>query len=278
MIQITRSLARHVRAVFRHLARKSPGASDPAVSFETGPDGLHVRLHNTEITAEFREPGTRPEIRSSSRSTLWPNSRVRKRMRSRWKAPATAFRRWQDGVVPQVREYPAHKQKKLSPVPDHPPGMATNEAGFFQALADAVKAASHDSVRYALNRIQLRGKSGEVVATDAHQLLVQSGFHFGWDEDLLIPASSVFACKELTRQEPVAIGKSATHVTMTAGPWTLHFPIDTLGQFPQTDQIFPSQTKFVSRTRSTPATVSSCCKRYLVWPARQTMTRQSRWT
>ena len=47
----------------------------------------------------------------------------------------------------------------------------------------------------------MRGKAGEVVATDGRQLLVQSAFRFGWDGDLLIPAAPIFGCKELPQQE-----------------------------------------------------------------------------
>ena len=37
---------------------------------------------------------------------------------------------------------------------------------------------------YPLGNLQLRGRAGEIIATDGHQLLLQGGFHFPWPEDV----------------------------------------------------------------------------------------------
>jgi hypothetical protein len=254
VIQIPRSLAQQVRAVFRRLARKSTLTFDPVVSFEAGPEGLHVRLHNTEVTAEFHQPGALARDSVTIPLDALAEFEGRKKDVVTLEQSGSAVQAsWQDGVVPQVREYPAPEQAKVSAIPDHPRETVTNEAEFFKAMMDAVNSASDDAVRYALNRVQLRGKSGEIVATDGRQLLVQSGFQFGWTDDVLIPASAVFACRELPQQESVAIGKSKTHVTMTAGAWTLHFPIDTASRFPKTEQVIPSLTGAVHGARIDPA-------------------------
>jgi hypothetical protein len=107
-------------------------------------------------------------------------------------------------------------------------------------LNDASLTASTDAIRYATNCIQLRGKQGQIVGTDGKQLLVQGGFTFPWAEDVLIPASAVFGCRELHGQEPVAIGKTEEHVTVTAGPWTFSFTIEKDARFPNVDSIIPS--------------------------------------
>jgi hypothetical protein len=109
-----------------------------------------------------------------------------------------------------------------------------------RALRDASATAANDAVRYAVNNVQLRGKQGKIIATDGKQLLVQQGFQFPWDDDVLVPASSVFGCKELANYGPISIGRSEQFVSLTVGPWTLHLAIDTNGRFPQTDSIVPS--------------------------------------
>jgi tetratricopeptide (TPR) repeat protein len=55
------------------------------------------------------------------------------------------------------------------------------------ALADASQITDPESSRYALGCIQLQGTSGKMAATDGRQILLQSGFTFPWQEDLLLP-------------------------------------------------------------------------------------------
>src|SRR5436305_3026212 len=108
------------------------------------------------------------------------------------------------------------------------------------ALHDASAMAANDAVKYAINNIQLRSKQGKIIATDGKQLLVQQGFSFPWDDDVLVPASAVFGCKELVNDGPVSIGKSREFITLTMGPWTLHLAMDDKGRYPQTDNVMPS--------------------------------------
>jgi hypothetical protein len=73
-------------------------------------------------------------------------------------------------------------------------------------LADASSSAARESVRYAVSNIQLRGRPGEIIATDGRQLLLQSGFKFPFTDDVLVPSSTVFGCKELDGGGEVSIG------------------------------------------------------------------------
>src|SRR5262249_49385637 len=107
------------------------------------------------------------------------------------------------------------------------------------ALAAASRTATPEPVRFHTHRLQLRGKTGVIVATDGRQLLLQSGFHFPWAEDLLVPATPVFGCKELGQGLPVEIGRTETHVALRVGPWWLHLQIDQEGRFPQAERVLP---------------------------------------
>ena len=224
MIQLPRSLARQLRAVFRRSGPQSLRRCRPLVSFHAGDDGRRIRLNHVEAPAEFHEPGQWPietlaiplqaladfEGRSDAIVTLEQQG-------------SSILARWDDSGVPREMEYDAQRPADLPTFPDVPQSTISNEPGFLKALADATQSAAQAAIRYAVNNLQLRGKSGEIVATDGLQLLVQSGFQFPWTEDVLIPASPVFGCREIPQDVSVAIGKTDTHVLLRAGPWSLFF-------------------------------------------------------
>lgn len=61
MIEITRTLARQLRAVFRKAVPRSEGRGPrPPLTLHAGRDGLRVRTHHPEVAVEFHQPGTRP--------------------------------------------------------------------------------------------------------------------------------------------------------------------------------------------------------------------------
>jgi hypothetical protein len=131
--------------------------------------------------------------------------------------------------------------------------MASNPPGFLQALAEATKSAAPEGLRYAVDHIQLRGPSGQMIATDGRQLLVQSGFQFPWTDDVLIPCTGAFACRELPGDLPVSMGKTDTRVTMQVGAWTLHLPLDKERRFPAYEKVIPSVTSNVTHWQLDPA-------------------------
>lgn len=93
-----------------------------------------------------------------------------------------------------------------------------------------------------MQKIQLRGGTGDIVATDGKQLLIQSGFALPWKEDVLVPAMSVFACRELPQDGPVTLGKTDKHVCVRVGPWTFFLAIDTDARFPDAKAVIPAAT------------------------------------
>ena len=60
------------------------------------------------------------------------------------------------------------------------------------ALDQVMRTASPDATRYALQRVQLRGRTGDIVATDSKTLMCSTGFEFGWTEDLLVSRTLAF--------------------------------------------------------------------------------------
>jgi hypothetical protein len=96
-----------------------------------------------------------------------------------------------------------------------------------------------EAIRYAVDHIQLRGKTGEIVATDGRQLLVQSGFEFPWQQNLLVPRNLVFGCGELSADAPVLVGNTAEWLVFKIADWTFYLKIATDKRFPDVDSLIP---------------------------------------
>jgi hypothetical protein len=261
MIQITRSLARQLRAVFRRLGRRSAGTR-PVVSFHAGADGLRARLHLQEVVATYHQPGdSSPEVITLPMDAL-------AEFEGRADTPVSLYRtesgttiaRWEDGVIPQEREYNVDDPDKLPNCPDLPSATVANEPTLWNALAEALESTSQVVISYAVDKLQLRGSSGSIVATNGKQLLVQTGFQFPWPDDVLVPASPVFACRELAQVGPVTIGRTDTYVTLQAGAWTLQLLIAKEGRYPDIEQVIPSPAKIATRCRLDPTDVAFLVK------------------
>jgi hypothetical protein len=82
--------------------------------------------------------------------------------------------------------------------------------------------------------------------------LIQGGFDFPSKEDVLVPAVSVFGCPELRQDVAVTVGRTASHVCVRVGPWTIHLAIDQDGRVPQVDRAVPPQTGTTATCRFAP--------------------------
>jgi hypothetical protein len=243
MISISRSLARQIRSVFRRLSRRSASPFRPIVSFEAGRDGLRIRSYNAEVAGEVHVPSEfPPETLAFSLDALTDFEGRGEGVVSLERRESRAAARWDDEGIPRLMEYDLQDPAGLPAFPQYPAQLSTNEPGLLKALADGTQIASQNPVRYAVDHLQLRGKFGDVVATDGCQLLIQSGFTFLWEEEVLVPALSVFGCRELPDDVPVAIGKTDTHVAIRIDQWTLFLPINKEGRYPQVDLAIPKLT------------------------------------
>jgi DNA polymerase III sliding clamp (beta) subunit (PCNA family) len=100
--------------------------------------------------------------------------------------------------------------------------------------------------RFDLDRIQIRGKQGQVIATDTKIALIYGGCRFPFVEDVLVPAIPLFGMKELQSQE-VNVGRTATHLVITISPWTVWLTIQTVGKFPDVVAVIPRQSPTLVR-------------------------------
>jgi hypothetical protein len=223
------------------------------LEFLAGPDGLKVRVRLAEVSVEFRLDGSIEADHLFLPEEALADCAGREETVVQLKRASSTETQmsWLDAGVPQQRTYAGIDPENLTSFPCPPEQFCCPGAGFLDAIKQAVQTASQQSIRYALNCLQLRGKAGEVVATDGRQLLVQRGFSLPWEEDLLIPAIAALGCKEL-EAESVWIARSDAHVVLRTGTWTFFIPIDKEKRYPQIDQVIPRANRLATTCRLTP--------------------------
>ena len=238
---ITRRLAREVRAMFsRALGSTRRGAQSPLV-IEASPEGVTLRLETPVVAIEYHMQGD-----FALEQFAIPLAALRQCEGARQEPvqigqqnERTVLLRWTDGGVPQV--FPVEVLESDQPFPAKPQQWTPNPSRLLQSLADATECPDSGSARYALGCQQLRA-TGEAVATDGRQLLVQSGFTFPWQEDLLVPASRVLASRELLAGDDVEVGWTDNWAALRRGPWTVFLAVQKESRFPSIDRVFYSQS------------------------------------
>jgi hypothetical protein len=259
MIPITRRQARCLRGVFRRsvLGLTQRGAG-PRLSFraEGGQLRTHSRYGVLAIEHVSRcDPACAGIVVVPLDALAEFEGRDESVVHLETVAPEHTVARWVDRGIPQVREFAVPALDAPGPMPSLPGLWSTVSIGLLDALAEATATACDESTRYALGCVMLKGGAGEVVATDGHQLLVQGGYNLPWSGDVLIPRSRVFASRALPRDQPLEIGKTATHVVLRSGPWTIFCEIQTEGRFPRVEGAIPGAGMPATRLRLDPADV-----------------------
>jgi hypothetical protein len=251
VIEIPRALARQFKAVFRKAHPPGTGrGSRPVVLVQAGPDGVRLRAQHAEVALEYHQPEPRPDERLCLPGEALDDVEGRTgEVALERTGPEAVQARWDDRGVPQVRSYAVPDAEKLAAFPEVPAAFTDPGPGLLHALADAAGVAARESPRYALTRLQLRGAGGKVVATDGRQLLVQDGLTFPWTQDVLVPAISVFGCRDLPPDAAVTVGRTDKHVGVRVGPWTFLLAIDAEGRFPAAEQAIPGRTAGATTAR-----------------------------
>jgi hypothetical protein len=121
------------------------------------------------------------------------------------------------------------------------------------ALGDAVATTDPQSSRFALGCLHLRGALGRIEATDGRQVLVQSDFRFGFEDDLLVPGTKLLGGADMGAFDEVTIGRSEDYVRFGIGRWLILLRIQKDARFPKIDQILPNPDAAKSRLELSPA-------------------------
>jgi hypothetical protein len=214
----------------------------PAVCFTVAAGTLSVKARSADIVVEHRLPT------DAAAETLWLPFEFLDdcsgkhdepvRIEATGKGRITA--QWRDGSVPQIVQYDSAVPPDADKFPGPPETFTENPAGLLKALDDACDTTDPSPTQFAMDCVQWRGATGSLAASDGRHLLVQSGFQFPWQEDLLVPGSRVFGSPELPQDAPVRVGKTGNWVAIVVEPWTIYLAVNVDGRFPDVTRHIPS--------------------------------------
>jgi len=236
LITITRSLARQLRAVFRRAGiGKAYGGYRQRALFLADQGTLRIRGLSCNAAVEYQadqQGGTVQALLPLDLLAACEGSRPDP-VQLDFGVDEKVTASWTDKRVPVVRDFATSApDDTLPPFPPLPETFASNDSGLWTALREAAATTDQQPHRFALSCLQLCGASGKIVATDGQQALVQSGFALPWNDDLLVPASDVFTCRELPGDQPIQVCKTEDWVTFKTGPWTISLKLEKDARFP----------------------------------------------
>lgn len=252
MITITRSLAKELKAILRR-AFQHTRHSPPVIEFVQLDTSLTVRAHYAGSAVQYQHD------EASTPGTLLVPFAVLDDCEGTKREPVTLtpqaegklLAEWSDKGIPQLVTYDQLACSE-QPFPALPNSLATNPPELVSALAAAVEVADPTSVRYALGCLQLAGSHGRIAATDGRQALMQRGFQFGFNDDLLLPATKLFMAAALQGQA-VEVGRTEEQVVFKIGRWTFWLAIQKEGRFPRVEEVFPRPQDATTEVQLAPA-------------------------
>jgi hypothetical protein len=250
VINLPRELARRFRTVLRYsLMAQGQRGVWPLLLMRADHDGLTLQSQPGEVTVQYRHPEASGSGTIAFRSNILAEFEKRSAgvVSLEEVAVEKGLARWDDSGIPQSLELATVKPESVSGLPALPKKFVPMPDNFRQALTEAAQTTAPSNVRFALSRIQLCGKTGEVVATDGRQLLVQSGFTFPWSDDVLVPRLPALGLKELSGEQPIEIGRTDTHFFVLVGRWTFVLEIDRSSRFPNVSNVIPKPSGHVTR-------------------------------
>jgi hypothetical protein len=237
LINLTRSLARQLRAVFRRAGiGKVRGGYGQRILFIAAGDTLRIRALTCNAAIEYQAVHQGDAVEAMLPLDLLAACEGSRPdpVQLDFSVADKVTASWTDKRVPVVLDFAANTPgDALPPFPPQPDTFVSNEPSLWTALREAANTTDQDPQRFALGCVQLCGNSGRIAATNGLQALVQSGFAFPWTEDLLVPASGVFGCRELPQDEPIHSRQDGGLADVSrTGPWTVSLKLEQDARFP----------------------------------------------
>lgn len=252
MITITRSLAKELKTILRR-AFPSTRHSPPVIEFAQTDTTLTIRVLHAGSAVQYQhdEAGTPGTILVPFAVLNDCEGTRRDPVTLTAQIEGKVLAEWSDKGIPQLVTYD-QREPSETPFPALPKSLATNPPELLSALAAAVEVTDPDSARYALGCLQLAGSHGRIAATDGRQALMQNGFQFGFAEDLLLPATKLFAAAAL-QGLPVEVGRTEEQLVFKIGRWTFWLAIQKEGRFPRVEEVFPRAQDATTEVHLAPA-------------------------
>jgi hypothetical protein len=254
LITISRSIIRQIRTVLKRAGIYKTRLALSSPLFLIGSrEGLKLRAQSHEVAICYDLPGDFAAEQMILPQQFLDDCEGRKdepvTLEAQPDGRSTA--QWREAGIPQLVQYDAWK-KPISDWPAMPETLAANEPGLLEALAMASETTDSASSRFALGCIQFQGDNGSLAATDGRQLLVQRGYKFPWEVDLLAAGVRMFSGPDLPHDESVGIGRTDQHVVLTVGRWTIWLAIEAEARFPKTDDLVRAPETATNRCRFSP--------------------------
>jgi hypothetical protein len=135
----------------------------------------------------------------------------------------------------------------LPELPESQTNLVAMPEGFLEALAEAALSTAAHGTRYALERVQLGGPDGALIATDGKQVLIQRNYPLPWTDRILVPRLRLSGLPGMIDQTPVLLGRTNSHVVVKVGSWTFFLTIDEQAKYPDVLGALPRPASITSR-------------------------------
>jgi hypothetical protein len=244
LIAIPRSLARTYRTVLRRcLSPPGTRPEPPLVLAQSDGQTLTLQACGPDVavrhTAAIASPAGTMAIRATVLAQV--EGRTDEPATLEEIAPGRGRATWSDGGVPQSVEFDTADPTKLPEPPRVPSRLSAVSDSFLAALGEASRVAARESTRFAVCHVQIRGKTGQVIATDGRQMLIQGGFQFPWDDNVLVPRLPLLDLPSVSRSGPAGLARAGDHLILRVGDWAFWLALDTTGRFPDVEGAIPRE-------------------------------------
>jgi hypothetical protein len=245
VIELSRALARRFRVVVRRiLTDQGMRGASPVVVCQAGEHGLSLHAQLGDVAVCYHQAGPRTPATIAFLASLLTE------IEGRVDAPVVleaagedrARVGWSEGGVPRLVEFELPGPERVPVPPELPARLRPMPDDFAQVLCEAARTTARASAPSGVTRVQLRGKAGEVVATDGRQLLIQGGVPLPWKDDLLVPRLPVLGARDLPLSGTVHLGRTNDHVVLRIDDWTFWLAIDRDARFPSVQDVIPPAT------------------------------------
>jgi hypothetical protein len=243
MIAMPRSLARAYRVVLRRCL-SPPGArpEPPLVLARSDGQTLTLQACGPDVAVCHTAALAGPTGALAFRAT------VLTQVEGRTDEPATLEEiaagrgraTWTEGV-PQTVEFDTVDPASLPEPPRVPARLSAVPESFLAALGEASRVAAKEFARFAITHLQLRGKAGQVVATDGRQMLIQGGFQLPWDDTVLVPRLPLLDLPGVSLSDPAGLARAGNHLILRVGDWAFWLALDTAGRYPDVEGAVPRE-------------------------------------